>query len=259
MKPALGLYTVYKNLTEDLERTLCQVSEMGYEGVEFYGPFQWEAARVRQALKQSGLAVCGWHVEWKLLQGDERKKSIEYQAALDSPTIVIPCLGGPWNVGHTPQEDCAEIWEAYAEKMNLISEEAGAAGMRLGYHTHAHEFETRFAAGSPWEILLRGLKKEVFLELDTGNCLEGGGDPAAALREAADRLYTVHCKPFGKARRENTPMGDIEDENNWPDIFKEAKAGGAVWMAAEDEASEPEPEMLAKRDGEFIKECLKNV
>ena len=31
MKPALGLYTVYKNLTEDLERTLCQVSEMGYE------------------------------------------------------------------------------------------------------------------------------------------------------------------------------------------------------------------------------------
>ncbi|WP_162160629.1 hypothetical protein [Paenibacillus gorillae] len=36
---ALGLYSVYKELQRDLESTLRRVKVIGYEGVEFYGPF----------------------------------------------------------------------------------------------------------------------------------------------------------------------------------------------------------------------------
>lgn len=259
MRIALGLYTVYEDLKKDLEKTLFNVRAMGYGGVEFYGPCLWEPERVRKALEANGLAICGWHVEWKLLTGENSGETLNRQAETGNPAIVIPCLGGPWNVGHTKEEDCQEIWERYTVKINSLSEKTRALGMRLGYHTHAHEFETRFAGGSPWEIFLEHLDREIFLELDTGNCLEGGGNPKEALKQARGRLYTIHCKPFGKEKREQAQMGSSQDDNPWKDIIREAKLGGAEWLAVEDEGNERDKMALAKRDGETIAGYLKEI
>ena len=254
MKTALALYTVFGELSGDLEGTLAGIRKIGYEGVEFYGPHQWPARRVRRALEANHLQLCGWHVEWKLLQEKELPDTLEYQREAGNENIIIPCLGGPWNVGHRSEENCEAIWRAYAKRMNALSERLANFGMTLGYHTHAHEFEDHFGELTPWKIFLEDLNPEIFLELDTGNCLEGGEDPAAMLQTARGRLKVIHCKAFGKARREQTLLGSPEDEIPWREVLEMAEKGGNEWLAIENEIEAENKLEVAKSDYNALKQ-----
>jgi sugar phosphate isomerase/epimerase len=63
----------------------------------------------------------------------------------------------------------------------------------VGYHCHGFDFAKvngRFA----WEILFHQTKPEVNMQLDVGNCLSGGGDPIAMLKEFPGRTRTIHIK-----------------------------------------------------------------
>lgn len=236
MKRALAMYTVFEEMKRDLDATLQAVSEMGYQGVEMYGETLWPAGEVKRLLAKHRLEICGWHVEWKLLQADTLEDTIRYHAELGNPNLVIPCLGGPWNVGHLPEDNNAATWLRYAERMNVLAERLEREGMRLGYHTHAHEFEDRFDGATPWDILVAHTKPSVFLELDTGNCLEGKGDPVAALKQAAGRLQVVHAKPLSAERGTEAAIAGDGDLNDWPSILRACQAGGCRWLAVENES-----------------------
>jgi sugar phosphate isomerase/epimerase len=236
MRMALAMYTVYEELKRDLDHTLSALRLMGYQGVEFYGEAMWPAATVKELLARHQLEICGWHVEWKLLQRETIRNTIDYHKELGNPNIIIPCLGGPWNIGHTDEENNSATWLRYAEEMNRIADRLEAEGMHLGYHTHAHEFEDHFDGVTPWDILLNHTKRSVFLELDTGNCLEGGADPVVALKQAAGRLKVVHCKPFSAQFGTEAGIAAAGDLNDWPSIVEHCKAGGCEWLAVENEA-----------------------
>lgn len=235
MKLGLGLYTVYDGLKADLDDTLRRTAEMGYTGVEFFGPAFWRHEEVRDSLARNGLAVCGWHTEWRLLQEDTLRGTIAYHQAIGNPTLVVPALGGPWNIAHTAREDCEAVWSAHAKWMRELAKLLEGEGMRLGYHTHAHEFSLRYASGRrPYDILAEECPN-VILELDTGNCIEGGGDPVAALRESRNSKL-VHLKPFSHTREFNILLGDEDDANDWPAIVRQCREDGAEWLLVEDEA-----------------------
>ncbi|GGA37131.1 sugar phosphate isomerase/epimerase family protein [Paenibacillus physcomitrellae] len=236
MNLALALYTVYDELQNDLEHTLRTVREIGYQAVEFYGETKWPAVKLKELLARNDLELCGWHVEWKLLQPELIRETIRYHQELGNPNIVIPCLGGPWNIGHTAEENSAAVWEKHAGDMNRIAGLLEGEGMRLGYHTHAHEFEDRFEDVTPWDILLESTKPSIFLELDTGNCLEGGADPVLAIKQAAGRLETVHCKPFSSISGTEAGISAVGDLNDWPSIVRVCRAGGCRYLAIENEA-----------------------
>lgn len=236
MKIGLALYTVYEELQRDLEHTLRELGKMGYGTVEFYGEARWPAAKVKELLAQNNLELCGWHVEWKLLQPETIRETIDYHRELGNPNLVVPCLGGPWNIAHTAEENSAAVWERHAGEMNRIADLLEAEGLRLGYHTHAHEFADSFDGVTPWEILLKSAKPSIFLELDTGNCLEGGADPVIALRQAAGRLETVHCKPFSSATGVEAGISADGDLNDWPQIIKTCREGGCRYLAVENES-----------------------
>ncbi|WP_435171651.1 sugar phosphate isomerase/epimerase family protein [Paenibacillus glycanilyticus] len=236
MKFALAMYTVYEEMKRDLDATLGAVREMGYEGIEMYGETLWPASVVKELIAKHGLELCGWHVEWRLLQLDTLENTIRYHAELGNPNIIIPCLGGPWNVGHMPEDNHAATWLRYAEQMNELADRLEMEGMRLGYHTHAHEFHDSFDGITPWNILIEHTKPSVFLELDTGNCLEGAGDPVIALTETAGRLRVVHCKPLDSKQGTEAAIAADGDLNDWPLILQRCKAGGCEWLAIENES-----------------------
>lgn len=236
MKIALAMYTVYEEMKRDLGRTLATIAAMGYQGVEFYGEALWPAGEVRGLLQQHGLVLCGWHVEWRLLQQETLEETLAYHKELGNPNIIIPCLGGPWNVGHTAEENHTATWLKHASRMNEIAAIVEDHGMRLGYHTHAHEFEDHLDGVTPWDILLEHTSPSIFLELDTGNCIEGGGDPVQALKQAAGRLEVVHCKPFSQETGIESAIADTGDLSDWAAIVEHSAAGGCRWLAAENEA-----------------------
>lgn len=237
MKLGIGIFTVYKNFLADLPDTLKRLAEIGYEGVELYGNASWPPELVRQNLECNGLTLCGWHTEWRLLQPDTIRKTIAYHKAVGNHRLIIPAMGGPWNIAHSQEEDSEQVWHQHAVWMNQVIKLLSEESLQLGYHTHAHEFSTRYPSGkTPWNILTEECP-ELLLELDTGNCIEGGGIPQKALEESGTRSVLIHCKPYSHQKGFEVPILDSEDENNWDAILEAADRGHTKWLLLEEEAS----------------------
>jgi len=236
MSIALGLYSVYKEFQHDLESTLRRVKAIGFEGVEFYGPFVHEPEKIKGLLEEIGLVNCGWHTEWKLLQADTIEATLDYHTRAGTTNIIIPALGGPWQIGHKQSEDCADVWVQYAGRINELAERVAKQNLRIGYHTHAHEFDTHYGESTPWSLLSEHTQSGIILELDTGNCIEAGADPAQVIADHPGRVQLVHCKPFSRELGHETFIGSTTDANDWPAILKACSESGTEWLIVEHES-----------------------
>lgn len=219
----LGMYTVHRSVKEDMQGTFSRLAQMGYGGIEFYGePGEYEARTVRHALESNKLEMVGWHVEWRNLQEASLGKTVDYLHAIGCPVAVIPCLGGKWNVAHDMSRECKDIWLYYAEKMNRLNDFLRKEGICLGYHNHAHEFSLQYEGKTVFDLLFENLEPSVIVELDTGNCIEGGGEPTEVLRKYCDRNILLHLKPYSREKGFDTVLGAPEDANDWQEILNEA-------------------------------------
>src|SRR5579864_7105688 len=75
----LQLYSVRDVLGKDFEGTLKKVAEMGFEGVEFAGYYNKDAATIRKILDDLNLKAAGTHSGANSFVGDNLKKTIEIQ------------------------------------------------------------------------------------------------------------------------------------------------------------------------------------
>ncbi len=188
------LYTARGELARSVPNTIQSVAQIGYHGVEFWDyagtpeVYQhYTAADLRKILDGNGLKCCGMHVKLEALAGDKLKRTIENNQILGN--IYINLVMAP-----DLMKSEAGIGEL-AALLNKTSTECQAQNMVAGYHCHAFDFakiDGRFA----WEMLFRQLKPEVNMQLDVGNCLSGGGDPIAMLKEFPGRSWTVHIKEY---------------------------------------------------------------
>jgi sugar phosphate isomerase/epimerase len=253
MSIALGLYSVYRELQKDFAATLREVKKLGYDGVEFFGELSHDPAEVREVLEKNDLQNCGWHTEWKLLQKETLPGTLEYHRIAGTPNIIVPALGGPWEIAHTRAEDCAEIWMEHAAELNELSDKVQEQGFRLGYHTHAHEFDTDFGGVTPWDILSKHTGQDIILELDTGNSIEGGKNPADILPTIMGRPVLVHCKPYSLTAGLETYIGKEDDANDWPENLKKCKEAGTEWLIVEHESDSLYPQFMGAR------KCLEGI
>ncbi|HIS30824.1 MAG TPA: sugar phosphate isomerase/epimerase [Candidatus Limivivens intestinipullorum] len=248
-KFGIGMYTVHQSVRRDMYGTFRGLAEMGYRGIEFYGELDFDLKEIERSLRDSGLTLTSWHVEWRNLQPDRFGQTVNYLQAAGCPAAVIPCLGGKWNVAHGPQEECREIWLRYIEEMNRICERLNAEGIRTGYHNHEHEFKLVYEGKSVFDMLFEGLSPEVIMEFDSGNCIEGGTDPLTVLRKYRDREILLHLKPFSRTRGFDTVLGAEDDENDWEHILA---SHDFLWLLVESENAQL-PEM------ENAKRCLQGI
>lgn len=220
MKKGIAMYTVHKNAWEDLYKTLQTVRELGYEEIEFFGAMStWIPEEISRAIKDSGMTFTGWHTEWADLQESTFEKSVEYLHKAGCPLAVIPCLGGQWNIGHTAAEESREIWVRHFEDFVKIQEKLKKKGLETGYHNHSHEFELSYDGKSLFEFIFDTLPKDVIIEFDSGNCIEGGGDPMKVLEKYRDRDMILHLKPWSRTNGFDTYIGAPDDENDWAHIL----------------------------------------
>lgn len=236
------LYSVRKDAERDLAGTLKAIAGMGYEGVEFAGYYGHAASEVRKLLDAAGLKCCGTHLAVTALLGDELEKTIEFNRTIGNKYLVCPWVPPEYREGR-------EGWHKVAKVLTEAAGRVRKHGMMVGYHNHNIEFKPE-AGEVPWDVLLSETPDDVIMQLDTGNAMHGGADPAALLEKCANRATTVHLKEFSGGHAKAL-IG--EGDTDWEKVFELCEhAGRTEWYIVEQES-------YAYQPLECIAKCLDNL
>src|SRR6185436_17866440 len=163
----LQLYSVRNECAKDLEGTVKAVGKMGYKGVEFAGYYGRDAKTLRQLLDDSGLKCCGTHIQLDTLVGDKLAKTIEFNQVLGNKFLIVASLPPKYHKSK-------KTWEEAADSFSEVAEKIKPQGMRVGYHNHSIEFKP-VDGELPWDVFFNRANKDVVIQFDTGNAMEGGG------------------------------------------------------------------------------------
>jgi sugar phosphate isomerase/epimerase len=180
---SVQLYTLRKALEQDFDGTLQRLVGFGFTEVE---PFQLPALadRLRTGLRQNGLAAPTTHVG--LLSGNQ-DEICELAVELGIQTIIEPYVDpARWQA----EADINEI----ASELNEAAQTAARYGLRVGYHNHHFELESKISGVHALEVFADRLAPEVVLEVDTYWAYAGGADVPALLKRLGDRVVALHLK-----------------------------------------------------------------
>jgi len=217
------LYTVRGEFALDVPGTLKTLGQLGYQGVEFWGYGgtpkvyqQYSAAELRKRLDNNGLKCCGMHLDLTALSGDNLKQTIENNRVLGNEYLNVAAAQDKMGSAAT----IAEL----AALLNQAAAKCRPHKMTIGYHSHPFDFAKihgRFA----WEILFSRIQPQVNMQIDVGNCLAGGGDPLAMLKEFPGRTRTIHIKEHNEK---------TFDSDYYKEIFRLCETTcGTRWYIAE--------------------------
>jgi len=210
---ALQLFSVRGECQKDLSATLEGVADLGYEGAEPWGyggeTLDWMGSNckdIRKMYDDNGLKCCGIHLSTGALLGDNLSRTIEFNQVLGNRFLII--------AADKERMSAADRIMELAGILDDVTEKLEPEGMFTGYHAHPFDFE-QFDGRSAWDILFSNTREEVIMQMDIGNCANGGGDPVGILRKFPGRARSVHLKEYGK------PGGVIgEGEADWEEIFR---------------------------------------
>lgn len=240
---ALELWSVRDEAQKDLTRVLAAVAEMGYQGVELaHSDYGKSGEEWRKLLDTNGLKACGMHTTMPNLQGDAFQRMVDFQKAIGNRNLILAALPGEYFKSQQGLLDAAKMLDGLADKLQ-------SQGLRIGYHCHAGDFKP-VEGQTPWEVLGTHTRPEVLLQLDVGNCLEGGGDYLAMLDKFASRAVSVHLKESGG--KPGSVLG--EGKVRFDEVFRICESKGVTeWYVVEEE-SRSGPESL-----EAVRRCLQNL
>lgn len=218
------VYSVRQEAAKDTAAMLKAIAEIGYKGVEFAGYYGHSAEDLRKMMDDNGLVCCGTHTGVNTLLGDEFKKTVEYNKILGNKYLIAPS-------GLERALETKDGARMTAYLFNELADKAAEHGMLVGYHAHAGDLK-KVDDTTPWDRFFSQTKKEVVMQMDTGNCWHGGVDPVEVLKRYPGRATTVHLKTFGGDRE--TVIGD--DKTDWPAVFAACEdTGGTEWYIVEHE------------------------
>ena len=231
MPVGLELYSVRDALAKDPEATVRAVAKMGYECVEFYGPyFQWTEAQtkeMRKVLDDVGIRCYSTHNDEENLLPQNLSRARDMNAILGSRYVICAHAEPKGNDG----------WKAIAEKLNAAADKLEPSGIKTGYHNHQPEFMP-VNGQRPIEILAKNTKPSVALQLDVGTCLEAGSDPVAWIRQNPGRIRSMHCKDWSPDPAKGYKVLFGEGAADWKNIFAAAESvGGIEYYLVEQEGS----------------------
>ena len=239
---ALQLYSIREDCAKDLPGTLKAVAEMGYEGVEFAGYHDRSAEELRQMCDGLSLKIVGTHIGLDTLLGDELEKTVEFNRVMGNKYLIVPGLAEERRNSRTAWLETAGIFDGIAAKL-------AAHEMQTGYHNHHIEF-VEMDGELPWDTFFGNTRKEVVMQLDTGNMYHGGAEPVRFLEKYPGRAQLVHLKEYSSSN-DKALIG--EGEVQWEKVFEISEStGDTEWYIVEQES-------YAYPPLECVDRCLQNL
>ena len=196
---------------------------MGYTGVEFAGFGGLSAKEMKKALDENGLRPLASHTGPDRLQS-ALDEEIAYQKEIGIEYIICP-----WAEMKTKSDVLA-----LAEKLTVVAEKVTAAGMKFGYHNHAHEF-VKDEGEYLLDILFDNLPDDAVMELDIFWSEYADVDSLAYMEKHKKRLELLHVKQIGKEKNNAEVDKGLID---FADVIKKAKIMGVKHFILEQEEYE---------------------
>lgn len=208
----LQLYSLGKELTDDVANGLKRVVKIGYSTAEMAGyrdrkMYGVEMSEIKKMADDAGLLLTGTHVNPPVRKytknnkdeiADFWKKTVEDHVKCGVKTIVQPGM---------PQMETPDDVAFVAEVFNNAGEITKDANIRWGYHNHSHEFQrvtnpgerqtnSRRPAGKIiYDLMLEGTDPNlVFFEMDVYWTVMGQQDPLEYFEKYAGRFPVLHIK-----------------------------------------------------------------
>jgi sugar phosphate isomerase/epimerase len=221
------LYSVRNDFNKDVPGTLAAIKKIGYDGVEFAGYANKTAADLKKMLDDNGLKACGSHIQGglPLLQQEAGlQKEVDFNKTLGNDRLIIA----------SGNASTIDQWTKMADNFSAVAAKLKPLGLRLGYHNHTGEF-TAVGGQIPEYVFFDKAGPDVFVQLDVGHCLHGGGDPVAVIKKYDSRLVTMHIKDWNPTTR-----SDIVGEGSvkWQDVLDAcASCPNLQWYTVEEEVT----------------------
>lgn len=224
---ALQMYSLREHLDSDIGETLKKVAASGFYGVEFAGYYDLSKEAMKQTLQDAGLTAVSSHIPLDRLL-NHLDEEIEYNLYLGNHEAVCP---------FAPLKTQADAL-ALAEQLAPVAEACKAAGLRLSYHNHSHEFVSEGGV-TLWQTLLDNCPA-LYAQLDCFWAACADANPLDLIGQYAGRISMIHVKELGEGPdKPNVVVG--EGVMQWPEIFQAAKAQGATEFIIEQEGFPREP------------------
>src|SRR5258708_2972421 len=242
----IELYSVRDEMTKDTLATVRAIARMGYEVVEFYGPYYaWTpdfVKDVRKMMDETGIKCNSTHNDARNFRPEGIQKAIDYNKTLGAKYVVMASAGNPSGL---------DGWKTVADTLTSAMEKLRPAELRAGYHNHQTEFKP-LEGKRPIEVIAANTPKDVMLQFDVGTCVEVGSDPVAWINANPGRINSCHLKDWAPGAATDKEKGYRvlfgEGASPWQDIFTAAeKTGGGGYYLIEQEGSRYPPLETARR------------
>jgi len=243
----LELYSVRNELQKDPMGTVRQVAAMGYECVEFYGPYySWtveQAKEMRKLLDDLNLKCLSTHNDGRNFLPERIDHAIELNKIIGSRYIVAASAG---------RIEGLDGWKKFADQLNAGAAKMKSAGIKGGFHNHQTEFKP-IDGVRPMDVLAKNTTPDVILQLDVGTCLEAGQDPVAWINQTPGRIESIHMKEWSDDPAVGYKALFGEGKAPWKQIMEAAESkGGIQFYLIEQEGSRFTPMETAQK-------CLENI
>ena len=221
----LQLFTMRAALAQDVPGTIARIAAIGYREVETYGfddkvgrYYRMPPQSLRQLLADHGITSPSGHYDLN------RYVSTPLD---DLRRYVDRCIEGAKGLGHTyitwpwldPQSRSLETFKIVAERLNVIGEQARAAGLQVAYHNHDFEFVDHNGRTGYDVILAETDPALVKLQMDLYWIARGSKLTAQQWFARQPRRFVMwHVKDVHKVSGDYTEVGNgtVDFKTIWP-------------------------------------------
>lgn len=206
----LQMYSFMDGKMNDSRENFRRAAEMGYDGVELFGPnFEIPAEELKELLEELKLEPVSLHAP----KTDMVEGLIPF-----AKTLGMSFVGIGMEVLLNE-----EAVHTFAKTLNRIGKVCAEQGLTLTYHNHTQEFA---ACGDKriMDVLMEETDPAyVSFELDAGWCAAAGFDPIAFVEQYSGRVKLIHVKESSRKVGPQPPMdfGSLPKDENGAPIFSE--------------------------------------
>ena len=244
----LQLYSLRDAMAEDVKAALAKIAEIGYTNLEtasysdgnLYG---MPAAEFRKMAEDVGLEITGAHLGGGYSQQTEADKlewwklAMDTHASIDCKNVVIPSIG-------ISDATTLDDVKAITEYFNKVGAMASERGLRLSFHNHARELESRDGEVI-LDYMINGTDPSlVSYELDVYWATVGEANPADYIAKYSGRFPLLHIK-------DESIIGD-SGKIDFEPIFDAAYKNGMEEFYVEVEKNTLPPEICVERSFDFL-------